>query len=173
MWFDGASDVFRIMLVGVSAYAVLVAALRVSGKRTLSKLNAFDFVVTVALGSLLATILLSTSVSLVEGVVALFLLVGLQAALAFLSTRVPMLAGLVKSAPALLVVDGVMREDVMRSERVHPEEVRQAVRLSGRGGLEEVAAVVLETDGRLSVIPVRSLGSGDALAHVEGWGDKQ
>nr|CAA9351410.1 MAG: hypothetical protein AVDCRST_MAG46-2613 [uncultured Nocardioidaceae bacterium] len=169
MWFDRASDLIRIVVVGVCAYAALVAILRVSGKRTLSKLNAFDFVVTVALGSSLATILLSTSVSFVDGVVALCLLVGLQAVVALVSTRVPVVERLVKSEPALLVVHGVMREGVMRSQRVSPEEVRQAVRSSGQGGLEQVAAVVLETDGRLSIIPASSLGSGNALTHVKGW----
>jgi uncharacterized membrane protein YcaP (DUF421 family) len=171
MWFDRASDVIRIVLVGVSAYAALVAILRLSGKRTLSKLNAFDFIVTVALGSLLATILLSTSVSFVDGVVALCLLVTLQALVALGSARVPVLERLVKSEPALLVVNGVMQQGVMRSQRVSAEEVRQAVRSSGQGGLEQVAAVVLETDGRLSIIATSSLGSGDALAHVKGWGD--
>ena len=52
------------MVVGVLAYVALVFLLRISGKRTLSKMNAFDFVVTVALGSTLATILLSTAVVL-------------------------------------------------------------------------------------------------------------
>jgi len=169
MWFDSASDVIRIMVVGASAYVALVAVLRVAGKGTLSKLNAFDFVVTVALGSLLATILLPTSVSLVGGVVALCLLVGLQAVGAVVSTHVPVVARLVKSEPALLVVDGVMQEDFMRIERVHLEEVRQAVRLPGRGGLKQVAAVVLEPDGRLSVIPAPSVGSGDALGEIPGW----
>lgn len=152
MWFDSASDVIRIMVVGASGYVALVAVLRVAGNRTLSKLNAFDFVVTVALGSLLAAIPLSTSVSLVDGVVALCLLVGLQAVVAVVSTRVPVVARLVKCEPALLVVVGVMQEDVMRSERVHPEQVRQAV--------------------RLSVIPAPSLGSGDALAEIPGWDAK-
>jgi uncharacterized membrane protein YcaP (DUF421 family) len=169
MWFDSASDVVRILLVGVSAYAALVAIVRLSGKRTLAKLNAFDLVVTVALGSMLATILLSTSVSFVDGVVALCLLVALQAAVAFMSTRIAMIARLVKSKPVLLVVDGVLREDIMRSERVRPEEVHQALRTSGQGGVEGVAAVVLETDGRLSVIPAGSVGSGDALSRLDGW----
>ncbi len=170
MWFDRASDVVRIVVVGVSACAALVAVLRLSGKRTLSKLNAFNFVVTVALGSLLAaTILLSTSVSFVDGVVALCLLVGLQAVLALVSARVPVIERLVKSEPALLVVHGVMQQGVMRSQRVSPEEVRQAVRSSGLGGLEQVAPVVLETDGRLRTIPASSLGPGDALSRVKGW----
>lgn len=71
MWFDSRSDTLRVLLVGTAAYATLVVVLRVSGKRTLAKLNAFDFVVTVALGSTLATILLNSTVSWTEGAVAL------------------------------------------------------------------------------------------------------
>lgn len=56
MWFDSWSDILRIILVGAASYTTLVAILRLSGKRTLGQLNVFDFVVTVALGSTLATI---------------------------------------------------------------------------------------------------------------------
>jgi len=63
--------------------------LRVSGKRTLAKLNAFDFVVTVALGSTLATILLNSTVSWAEGAVALAVLAGLQFLVAVVASRVP------------------------------------------------------------------------------------
>ena len=80
------------------------------------------------------------------------------------SARVLVIERLVKSEPALLVVHGVMR-----SQRISPEEVRQPVRSSGQGGLEQVAAVVLGTAGRLSAIPASSLGSGDALSRVKGW----
>jgi uncharacterized membrane protein YcaP (DUF421 family) len=71
MWFDSWSDILRVVLAGSAAYAWLVALLRVSGKRTLAKLNAFDLVVTVAFGSTLATILLSSDVSWSEGAAAL------------------------------------------------------------------------------------------------------
>lgn len=50
MWFDSWSVVVRVLVVVAAAYMTLVAGLRVSEKRTLAKLNAFDFVVTVALG---------------------------------------------------------------------------------------------------------------------------
>ena len=63
MWFDSWGDLVRRVLVGITAYASLVLVLRGSGKRTLAQLNAFDLVVTVALGSVLATILLSPDVS--------------------------------------------------------------------------------------------------------------
>jgi hypothetical protein len=78
MFYGGTGDVVRVIVIGIMAYVVLVVLLRVTGKRTLSKMNAFDLVVTVALGSTLATILLSTDVTLAMGVTALVLLIVLQ-----------------------------------------------------------------------------------------------
>ncbi len=78
MFFQNWSGLLRTVVVGVLAYVALVALLRVSGKRTLSKMNAFDFVVMVALGSTLATILLSKNVALAEGVVAFAVLISLH-----------------------------------------------------------------------------------------------
>ncbi len=67
----------HVTVATILAYAALVGFLRISGKRTLSKLNAFDFVVTVALGSMLATIILSQEVYLLEGLVGFALIIGL------------------------------------------------------------------------------------------------
>jgi uncharacterized membrane protein YcaP (DUF421 family) len=78
MLFDSWTGLGRVLIVGTLAYAALVLLLRISGKRTLTKLNAFDLIVTVALGSTLATVLLSSSVALAEGVAALALLILLQ-----------------------------------------------------------------------------------------------
>ncbi len=78
VFFSSADTLWRTLVVSLVAYLCLVVLLRVSGKRTLSKMNAFDFVVTIALGSTLATILLNKDTSLAEGVMALGLLVGLQ-----------------------------------------------------------------------------------------------
>ncbi|MFC7550478.1 hypothetical protein [Plantactinospora sp. GCM10030261] len=94
-------DLLRLLVVAVLVYPALVVILRVSGKRTLSKLNAFDLVVTVALGSTLATILLSRDVSLAEGALALALLVGLQYLVAVLAVRWPPSQRLLKSQPTL------------------------------------------------------------------------
>ena len=86
MWFDSWSDIIRILAVGTAAYLALVVLLRLSGKRTLAKLNAFDWVVSVALGSTLATVLLSSDVSWSEGAVALVLLAALQFVVAWTTT---------------------------------------------------------------------------------------
>jgi hypothetical protein len=117
-----------------------------------TQLNAFDFVVTVALGSILATVLLSKDVALVEGVVAFSLLVALQWLIAWLSVRSRVVSSAVKSDPTLLLYRGRLLTAAMKRQRVTREEVMAAVRGGGHAGLEAVHAVVLETDGSFSVI---------------------
>ena len=102
MFFDSWFGLLRVGVVGSLAYLALIVLLRVSGKRTLSKMNAFDFVVTVALGSTLATVLLSKDVALVEGVVAFMLLIGTQYLITWLSVRSGVVRQLVKSEPSLI-----------------------------------------------------------------------
>lgn len=167
MWFDSWSGVLRVLLVGSAAYAFLVLALRVSGKRTLAKLNAFDFVVTVAFGSTLATILLSSRVAWLEGVVALGLLAALQYVVAKAAVLAPPFRTAITSRPTLLLRDGRPLESTLRRQRVTVEELRQAVRATGTGSLAKVAAVVLESDGSLSVVSADQLGDGSALEGVD------
>jgi uncharacterized membrane protein YcaP (DUF421 family) len=107
MWFDSWPEIgCRTFAVGILVYLVLVAVLRLSGKRTLATMNAFDLVVTVALGSTLATALLSADVTLAEGVAALILLVAVQFAVAWSAARSAKLRRLVKSQPSVLAWHG-------------------------------------------------------------------
>ena len=145
--FDGRSGVARTLLVGTLAYVLLVVMLRVSGKRTLSKMNAFDFIVTVALGSTLAAVLLDEGISLTEGATAFALLVGLQFLVTWTSVRAPWVKRLVTGEPELVVYRGRLLGDAMRRNRVTEDEVRAALRNTGHAGFDDVEAVVLETDG--------------------------
>ncbi|MTE21871.1 DUF421 domain-containing protein [Streptomyces sp. TRM43335] len=166
MFFDSWYDLLRVAVMTACAYAALIVAVRMSGKRTLAKMNAFDLAVTVALGSTLATILLNRTVSLTEGVLALVLLVTLQLVNARTAVRSRRFRRLIKSEPTLLLSDGRMLTEAMARQRVTASEVRQAVRSQGIGAVEDVTAVVLETDGSFSVIPRSQAGSGSSLRDV-------
>ncbi len=167
MWFDTWSDVLRVLLVGPASYAALVLILRTSGKRTLSKLNAFDLVVTVALGSTLATIFLSKDVSWTEGVFALGVLAVLQLLVASLTSRLPVARAVVTVGPTLVLEDGRMLDDALLRQRLTEAEVRQAIRGTGVGDVAAVAAVVLESDGSLSVITADQAGDRSALVDAD------
>jgi uncharacterized membrane protein YcaP (DUF421 family) len=152
MFFDGISGPLRVAVVGTLAYVALIVLLRVTGKRTLSKMNAFDLVVTVALGSTLATILLSKDVALIEGLVAFALLILLQYAVTWSTVRSKRFETWIKAEPSLLFHDGDFLEQAMRSERVTRDEVVAAMRRQGHDSPSSVHSVVLETDGSMSIV---------------------
>jgi uncharacterized membrane protein YcaP (DUF421 family) len=148
----GWASVLRTAVTGVLAYAALILLLRQSGKRTLSKFNAFDLVVTVALSSTLATVILSESVALAQGVVGFAVLVSLQFAITWLSVRSRRVREIVKGEPALLLHRGEFLDQAMRRERVTREEVQAAARERGVESVTEIASAMLETDGSITVV---------------------
>ncbi|UZH11264.1 DUF421 domain-containing protein [Halomonas sp. BDJS001] len=151
-FFNGWGNLLRVIIVGVLAYAALVVFLRISGNRTLSKMNAFDLIVTVALGSTLATVLLSKDVALAEGAVAMALLISLQFIITWFSVRTAWVRRLVTGEPLMLLYRGEFITTSMQKARVTQDEVQSAIRGSGIADVMAVEAVVLETDGSISVI---------------------
>lgn len=152
MFFHSYGSLLHVVVLGVCTYFWLILVLRIAGKRSLAKLNAFDFAVTVAFGSALVTVIFSRNASLADGAVGIGLLAGLQWLVSKLSLRWRWFKFLIRSEPTLLVEDGKLLPRALDHERVTPGEIDSAVRSHGIGSLEEVAAVVLETDGSFSVI---------------------
>jgi len=165
MFFDDWSSLLRVVVVGILAYVGLVLLLRISGKRTLSKMNAFDLIVTVALGSTLTTVLLSQDVALADGITAFSLLIALQYLITWSSVRWPYIEKLIKAEPSLLFFEGRFLEDTLRQQRVTHAEIHAAVRAQGMPRLEDVAAVVQETDGSMTVL---KKADGKALTSLAG-----
>jgi uncharacterized membrane protein YcaP (DUF421 family) len=162
MWFESWDSLQRTAVAAVVAYAGVVLFLRISGKRTLSKMNAFDLVVTVALGSTLSSIIVSKNVPLLDGLLAMSLLIALQFAVAWVSVRAKWFEALVKSEPTVLAYRGELRAGAMAEQRVSREEVQAAIRDAGLSRLADAGAVVLETDGTFSVVSMEDLRNTDA-----------
>ncbi|SEB38571.1 Protein of unknown function [Paramicrobacterium humi] len=166
MWFESLTSVARTLLIGSAAYASLIIVLRVAGKRSLSQLNAFDFVVTVAIGSTLSTILLDSKVTWAVGTAAFLTLAALQFLLALITSRLGRAKRLVAGRPVLLLKNGLYEERALRKTRLTREDVMQKIRNSGIGDVSSAGAVVLEADGRLSVISTDKMGDESALSDV-------
>ena len=163
-FFGGWAPILRIFAVGTAMYVTLVVILRISGSRALSSMNAFDFIVSVAIGSAFGRALTAKGVALAEAVAAFILLIALQYSVAWLQTRWSFFMGVVTSPPALLYFRGTFLHDAMRRERVTEAEVRAAVRKRQLGSMDEVEAVVLESSGEFSIID--SVGDGSALGEA-------
>ena len=168
MFFDSWESILRILISSVFSYAVIILWLRIFGKRTLSKWNAFDFIVTIALGSIFASVVTSKSVKLVDGVLAMLFLITLQFVITFMAVRFDWFDKIVKAEPKFLYLDGEFLKGNMKQERVPKPEILAAIRSSGVSALEDVKAVVLETDGSFSVIEKSGSETNSALSDVKG-----
>ncbi len=168
IFFDNWDSIFRTFLVTILAYGALVVILRASGKRTLSKMNAFDFIVTIALGSTLASASLDKQTSLADAVLALGLFVSLQYAVTWLSVRFKWVKNVVTSKPSLLLYKGEIIKANMKKERITVEELYSAARAKGITDIGSIDAIVLESAGKMTVIHHMSDGGIESLSDVKG-----
>lgn len=132
-------------------------------------MNAFDFIVTVALGSTLASVALSKSVPLLDGILAFGLLISLQYVLTWLSVRVKAVKKVITSEPVLLLYRGEMLRDEMKKQRITEEEINVAARENGSANLKNIHSIVLETTGTMSVIAEQDAQVASVMENVKNY----
>lgn len=142
----------RTISISIMLYFALIIILKLSGKRTLSNINAFDLLVTVAIGAISATTILSKDTSLFDGLVAIITLIVLQYIIAKLDTKYSFIGKIFISTPTLLYYKGEFLVKNMKKMRITKHDVRQQVRLKSGTVIENVSAVLLEVSGEFSVI---------------------
>ncbi|HEX6749809.1 MAG TPA: YetF domain-containing protein [Longimicrobium sp.] len=169
IFFHGFGPLGRTLLVGLISYATLVVLLRLSGKRAISKMNIFDFVVVVAIGSTLANVITTPDLDLADGLAALFVLVAVQHLISWATAHSHRVEKWVNGEPTLLLYRGQCIETVMKAHRVTKQEVRAAVRMAGLSSLDHAHAVVLETDGVFSVIEEGGALCRNVMVDVAGY----
>lgn len=162
---SGVDVWLAIAAKAAGAYVVTVAMMRSTGARALASFNIFDLIVTVALGSLIASIVLSENVSVIDGAVGIAVLVLAKYGTALAARRFDWVRAMVKAEPRALLVDGEMLHDVLAETQISDGELRMAIRSAGYADMEEVGAVILEPNGTLSVLPV---SHGSALDGIRG-----
>ena len=151
LFFKNWESLGHVALCAMIAFLALLLFIRISGKRTLAKLNAFDFVVSVSLGSTMSSMmLLKTTIS--EGAVALIIIILFQYFLAFLSKKSNILEKAINSTPSLLFYNGKFLKQNMARELITEEEIYSEVRQFRLQNMDDVWAVVLELNGEMSVI---------------------
>lgn len=150
--FGGSDVILRTVLIGLMAYISILVIIRASGKRSLAQLNAFDFIVTVAIGSILASILINQNVTIIQGITAFSVLMIMQYIITKLSVHSRLVSQYIKASPSLLYHNGKFHYQNMKKERIVEAEIKQAIRSNGTGDMSNVKAIIIETDGSLSVI---------------------
>ncbi|QBI54622.1 DUF421 domain-containing protein [Streptomonospora litoralis] len=139
-----------VVLATCGAYLALIVFSRLAGLRSFSEMTNFDMAATVAFGSIVATTAVGTT-SLLEGVVGLGVLFTVQALLAWYR-RHDGGERLMDSGPLLLMRDTEVIEDNLSRVRMTRGDLCSKLRLAGITTFDQVAAVVMESTGEVSVL---------------------
>ncbi|MFP8782346.1 DUF421 domain-containing protein [Planococcus plakortidis] len=164
--FDGWESVLRIAIMSLLAYPFLIVLLRNFGKRSLTNINIFDFIITVTYGATLGSVITSDKVSFADGAMVLFMLSLMQYIVSKLSVNSKNFAQLIKAHPCFIYRNGEFIEENMQKYRIRKNDVRGKVRQQGLSSFEQVEAIVLEGDGSVSIIRKEEGLSQDALENV-------
>lgn len=160
LFFKDWESLYHIAICASISFIALFLFIRISGKRTLAKLNAFDFVVSVTLGSTLSSMMLLKT-TMAEGSVALVIIIILQYALAYLAKKSKIMEKAINSTPTLLFYDGIFITEAMERELITKEEIYSEIRQYRIERVEDVRAVVMELNGEMTVIKKSSNPSGE------------
>jgi uncharacterized membrane protein YcaP (DUF421 family) len=142
----------RVLVYGIATYLAVYFVIRMMGKRTLSNMNVFDLLATVAIGSTIATFVIDDGIGMTGGMIALALPLALQWTVAYVSSRSQRAERFVKQHPAMVLWNGEFQRGMMHHEMITEDDVREAIRKAGLASIAKAKAVVLEVDGHLSVI---------------------
>ena len=166
--FEGWAPLAKAILGAVAMYLLVVACVRVSGKRSTSQMNNFDWIVTVSIGSMVGAAIMQPDTALATVAVGIGTLFALQWLVTRLTSRTDWAQRLVRAQPTILFQSGQFLRENMRRERINEAEIYAAVRNEGHDRLADVHAVVLENDAQLSVVVSADAGGGEALDEKRG-----
>ena len=152
IFFDNIDKLGRIVLTAVMVYVLIVLATKVSGKRSTSQLNNFDWIVTVMIGSLGASTILLENIPFIEGAASIIVLYVLQFLVTTYASISPAFSSVILSEPRIVFYQGQFLPDAIRAERLTRQELECAMRSEGVHSLSEIEAIVFESDAKLTII---------------------
>ncbi len=142
-------------------YALLMIVLRLMGKRELGRLSPFELVLLMLIPEIFSQALVREDFSMTNATVAFLTLAALVFATSVLAHRFTRLEHVFSGSPAVLAQDGKFEEGAMNAELVQPDEIYSELRKAGHLQLSDARLIVLENDGKLSIIPVESNGKNE------------
>lgn len=134
-------------------YFVILASMRLMGKREIGQLSVFDLVVSVMIAEVSAMSLESPKMPIMRGVLIVALLVMLQIAMSWLTLKSVTMRSLFEGKPTLIIANGAIREDEMRRTRYSMSDLMTQLREKDIATVSDVEFAILETTGKLSVFP--------------------
>lgn len=141
-----------VVATALGIYASVLILTRIAGLRSFAKISGFDFAMTVAIGSLIASAIVTPDPPLLQAAAGLVAIYGLQISVAIFRQRSAAVRGIVDNSPLLLMDGSRVLHDNLREARITEADLRAKLREANVLRTEEIRAVVMETTGTISVL---------------------
>lgn len=144
---------FVILIRTIILYILVVAALRVMGKRQIGQLQPSELVVAMMISELASIPLERTGISLVAGLVPIITLIIAEATFSYLTLKSQKLRRAISGTPTILIEKGKVAEKEMERLRFNIDDLMEELRSNGYPNISDIEYAIIETTGQLSVIP--------------------
>jgi uncharacterized membrane protein YcaP (DUF421 family) len=142
------------VLRAAAIYVVLLLIFRIAGRRTLSEMTTFDFVLLLIISEATQNALIGEDFSVTNAILAVLTLIGLDIASSLLKRRFPRFGKVIDGVPTILVENGRPLPDRLYRARLSEDDVLEAARhLHGVERMDQIKYAVLEVSGGISVVP--------------------
>jgi len=141
-----------ILIRSIVAFFVLLALTRIMGKKQLSQLTFFDYIVGITIGSIAATMSVDQNVKISNGLISLIIWGVIPILLGFIGLKSRAFIRLTDGRPSIVVREGKVLEDEMKKNQLAIEELMMQLREKGVFKLDDVEMAIFETNGELSVM---------------------
>lgn len=142
------------VLRAAAIYAILLIAVRLSGRRTLSELTTFDFILLLVISEAVQQGLVGDNKSVTSAIITVVTLVLINVAFSFVKTRIPWVEKFIEGVPTVLVENGQPLTDRMKKARVSEDDIMVSAReLQGLERMDQIKFAILEAGGRITIIP--------------------
>ncbi|XMO88171.1 YetF domain-containing protein [Algibacter sp. AS12] len=146
-------DTALLVIISVFAiFSITIIITRIFGLRTFAKMSSFDFASTIAVGSILASIIINKDQSILKGALALVCIIGFQTLFAFLVRKIDLFKNLFTNKPQMLMKDGEIYYENLKNCNVDISDLMAKLREANVHQLSEVQAVIFESTGDISVL---------------------
>jgi uncharacterized membrane protein YcaP (DUF421 family) len=149
---DQGADTQQLCVRAVLLFIFGILCIRIAGRRTFAQYSPLDIIVALIVGSNISRIMTGKADVIPAGSATLVLVV-LHRVLAMATMRWGVLAWLVKARPVQLVRDGQVDQQALRRANLSPDDLGEAIRMEQCEGPSDVRLAMLESGGKVSVVP--------------------
>lgn len=153
----GDTTLFVVIVRTAILYSLVVLVMRLMGKRQLGELQPYELVITIMISDLASLPMQDTRLPLLLGIIPIITMLIMQIFVSEIQLRSEKIRSIIDGKPSILLRNGKIDTKALREQRINIDDLMEELRVNGYFNIDDIAYVILENNGQISVIPKANL----------------